>query len=171
MLHLTEVRPARAEDLEDIIHLYILCRNDLLGKKIYQWDEHYPSRELINEDFRLGILHVLVFKKEVLGVMGLTEEKEDEYDEMTWHNKSAKAIYMHRLAIHPRYQGKGYGLKMLKYAEVFSINEGYQAMRLSTYITNIPALEFYKKQKYMEVGSFLYAPWEEPFVCFEKIFE
>lgn len=35
------------EDLGSIIDLFEACKNDLLNKEIFQWDDQYPNKEYL----------------------------------------------------------------------------------------------------------------------------
>lgn len=136
--------------------------------KIYQWSDHYPSREQVWDDLNMGSVFGLMLRNEVLGVMSIQTQHEEEYDEIAWAFPSEQAWYLHRLAIHPRYQKKGLGRRMIHFAEREVLSRNGEVLRLSVYETNTPSLNFFERVGYSRSGTYYFPPWEDSFICMEK---
>jgi len=61
-----------------------------------------------------------------------------------------------RMRVHPNYQGRGYGQRMLYELEVRARSLGYQILHLDTSILQIPAQKLYEKNGFREVGRDTY---------------
>ena len=87
-----------------------------------------------------------------------------------WHGEIKKNIYVHRLAVDPKYQGKGYGIKLMDFIEENALKKGYKSIRLDTFSKNKRNINFYKKRGYLKIED-IYFPNQSiyPFYCLEKI--
>ena len=79
-------------------------------------------------------------------------------------------MYIHRLAVHPEYQGKGFAQKMMDYAEDYARKENYISVRLDTFSQNHRNQRFYEARGYQKLGD-IYFPKQSvhPFHCYELI--
>ncbi|MFH5181553.1 GNAT family N-acetyltransferase [Paenibacillus sp. TAB 01] len=60
-------------------------------------------------------------------------------------------MYVDMLAVHPRWQGKGVGSRLLEQAERTAVLEGYREVTLWVDDTNVQAQHFYKAKGYEAV--------------------
>lgn len=67
-----------------------------------------------------------------------------------------RAVELHRLYVQRPYLGKGIGKGLLRQAEAFATAKGARWLWLTAWVGNAPALSFYRKQGYGEIGSSLY---------------
>lgn len=61
-----------------------------------------------------------------------------------------RSASVHRLAVSPDLQGKGYGKMLLKTLEARFKKQGIKKVALQVHISNLNVLEFYKKQGYIK---------------------
>ena len=66
---------ANKNQLDDIYSLTQACARDLISKGIFQWNEHYPPKEKLEEDIAKGELYCMIDGDEVLGIVVITEQK------------------------------------------------------------------------------------------------
>ncbi len=80
------------------------------------------------------------------------------------------AVYVHKLAILPIWQGKGLGRSCIQAIEKLGIEQGYYAVRLDGVKTHPKLLSFYQNQGYQQVGELIYNSniWVDAIV-FEKV--
>ena len=45
-----KIELAEISDLDRIMKIIEACANDLISKKIFQWSEKYPNREVFKDD-------------------------------------------------------------------------------------------------------------------------
>ena len=165
------IRKAEITDLQEIKSLTEACAKAMIQKGIYQWNEHYPSREKLENDIRQEELHVLEKKNEILGIIVITPIKDEEYDPIEWLSKTENNLYIHRLATHPDHWGKGFAQKLMDFAEEMARQNNYESVRLDTFSQNSRNQQFYEARGYQKLGN-IYFPKqsEHPFYCYELLF-
>ena len=96
---------------------------------------------------------------------------DEEYIPVDWLTTNENNIYIHRLAIHPKHQGKGYAQKMMDFAENHAKKHNFVSVRLDTFSQNKRNQKFYETRGYHRLGD-IYFPKqsEHPFHCYEMVF-
>lgn len=142
----------------------------MIKKGIFQWNEHYPSKADFENDIRRNELYVWASVEEIIGVIAVTTVMDEAYIPVEWLNPDARAIYIHRLAVHPRHQGKGYAQKLMDYAEDFARKNGFESIRLDTFSQNKRNQLFYEKRGYRRLGDVFFPNQSaHPFHCYESV--
>ncbi len=72
-----------------------------------------------------------------------------------------KHIKPDNMIIHPRYQNKNIGLRLLRWIETFAKENGCVASELNCYIDNEKAQNFYKKEKYNVIALHFQKKFED----------
>ena len=72
-----------------------------------------------------------------------------------------------RMFVLPDYQGKGIGKELLKQAFFLAKNCGYKSVKLDTLNTMLQAMNFYKKNGFIEIAPYYHNPLSTA-VYFEK---
>jgi len=164
------IRPAKLTDLPNILSLTKACAADLCRKGIYQWNEKYPSREAFKVDLERGELWVLELKGRLMGCMALSNVMDAEYKTVEWTGATGNNRYVHRLAVHPEFQGRGFARQLMDYAEARARSEGAVSIRLDTFSQNVRNQRFYENRGYNRLGS-VYFPQQstDPFYCYELL--
>ena len=164
------IRKATVLDLNPIMQITKACANHMINQQIYQWNEHYPNRNAFEDDVQRGELYVYVQNNICIGCIVITTIKDVEYVPIDWLTKD-KNIYIHRLAVHPKYQGKGIAQHMMTFAENYAKKNGYFSVRLDTFSQNKRNQKFYETRGYERLGN-IYFPKQSkhPFYCYELVF-
>jgi GNAT superfamily N-acetyltransferase len=162
--------PATISDLHQIHQLTQSCAKNLVEQHIFQWNEAYPSIAVLQNDINLNQLWKLQINSTIIGIIVLTEIEDNEYTTVQWLTHNCKNLYVHRLAVHPSFQNKGYASELMNFAENYAKHQGYCSIRLDTFSKNPKNLKFYKKRKYQQLEA-IYFPKQSiyPFYCFERI--
>lgn len=161
---------AQKKDITPIVQLLKRCAMDLQKKGVFQWNKAYPSQEIIEKDIQLKQLHLLKSATKIIGTIVLTNIKDKEYMPIQWGNNKHKAMYIHRLAVDPVEQQKGYAQQLMDFAENVAIAQHYESIRLDTFSQNNKNQQFYTKRGYSQKGNiYLPAQSDAPFYCFEKL--
>jgi len=160
---------AQKTDISKVIQLLKRCALDLQKQRIFQWNEHYPSINIIEKDILLSQLYLLKSDKKIIGTIVLTTIKDKEYDAITWKKNTHKALYIHRLAVDPTEQQKGHAQQLMDFAENYATTHNFESIRLDTFSENERNQLFYTKRGYRQTGS-IYLPQQSKssFYCFEK---
>ena len=164
------IKKASKQDLDQLFTVVKSCGQNLIEQGIFQWNEEYPKREDLLEDIELKELWKLEDKNSIIGLIVLTDNKDSEYQYVKWLAKNHKNLYIHRLAVHPKFQGKGYAQKLMDFAENYARENGYNSVRLDTFSQNKRNQQFYEQRNYIKLES-IYFPKQSafPFYCYEKI--
>lgn len=160
---------AKPSDLTAIEQLYLACKDDLLTRQIFQWDDTYPNRAYFEECIKDDSVYIMKHGEELLGVVVLDQWKSHEWEAIHWRHDHPLVI--HSLMVHPERQGQGSGKALLHASEQLAKAEGYTSIRLDSFSGNGAACNFYKRHGYVERGSVHFdskPKGHERYVCFEK---
>jgi ribosomal protein S18 acetylase RimI-like enzyme len=164
------IRKAAVLDLNSIMQITKACAKHMINQQIFQWNEHYPNRNAFKNDVQRGELYVYMQNNICIGCIVITTIKDVEYVPIEWLTKD-KNIYIHRLAVHPKYQGKGIAQHMMTFAENYAKTNGYFSVRLDTFSQNKRNQKFYETRGYKRLGN-IYFPKQSKhaFYCYELVF-
>lgn len=161
---------AKISDLNQLHVLTKSCAKNMMDNGIFQWNEMYPSKEVLENDIELGQIWKLEESEIIKGIIVLTEIEDKEYLNVKWLTKNYKNLYIHRLAVHPNFQGKGYAQKLMDFAEDFAKENKYNSIRLDTFSQNKRNLQFYEQRNYTKLEAIYFPKQSEyPFYCYEKV--
>ncbi|MDB5085248.1 MAG: acetyltransferase [Bacilli bacterium] len=163
-----EIIKAEITHLDSLNEIYSTVVHHLRSNKVFQWDSQYPNRNIIKSDLENGSLYGIVDNSYFVGAMVLNDEQETEYEKIQWENNVGKIMVIHRLVVHPTYQGMGVGKKLLCYAETLAYDNSYKSIRLDAYSGNPAALRLYDRHGYQLRGEVFFPRRELPFFCYEK---
>lgn len=164
------ISKATKTDLEQIYKLTKTCAQHLIENGIFQWNEHYPSKKVLQKDIELQQIYKLKIDNTLVGIIVLTEIEDEEYKNVKWLTENNHNLYIHRLAIHPKFQGKGFAQQLMSFAESFAKKNKYNSIRLDTFSQNKRNQKFYKKRGYQKLEK-IYFPKQSkyPFYCYELV--
>ena len=164
------IRRALETDIEPIMAMAKACAKAMIANGIFQWNEHYPSATTFINDTKRNELYVLDINSEVKGTIVISKLMDEEYKPIKWLTKNTNNIYIHRLAIHPELQGKGYAQHLMAFAEQFAIDNRYSSIRLDTFSQNKRNQKFYELRGYKRLGNIHFPKQSEfPFHCYELV--
>ncbi|MHB1147077.1 MAG: GNAT family N-acetyltransferase, partial [Lutibacter sp.] len=143
------IKKASEQDLEQLYAVVKSCGKNLIEQGIFQWNEKYPSKEVLLKDIQLQELWKLEKANTIVGLIVLTEFEDSEYQHVKWLTKNQKHLYVHRLAVHPDFQGKGFAQKLMNFAEKYALENNYNSIRLDTFSQNNRNQQFYEKRNYI----------------------
>ena len=105
-----------------------------------------------------------------VGSISITPEMDEEYNSIKWLTSNNKNLYIHRLAVHPEMQRKGYAQKLMNFAEGYAKKNNYISIRLDTFSKNFRNQRFYEQRGYQRLEN-VYFPQQsqDPFYCYELI--
>jgi len=167
-----KIRLAEINDLDGIMKMIHNCANDLISKNIFQWNEKYPNRDIFLTDIEKKNLFIYKNNSGVIGCVALSYDKDIEYNDIKWLTKDDKNLYVHRLAVDPKYQNKGIGKLLMDFAENYARDNKLKSVRLDTFSKNERNNRFYKSRKYTQLDDVYFPNQSEfPFHCYEKILD
>lgn len=164
------IRKATLNDIEHILNVTKACARDMIARGIFQWNVHYPNRTVFEADIKRGELYVLDHKNALIGCVVVSVVMDEEYIPVEWLTPNENNIYIHRLAIHPKQQGKGYAKQLMDFAEKFSTQNNYISIRLDTFSKNQRNQQFYELRGYKKLDPVFFPKQSEhPFYCYELV--
>lgn len=164
------IRLAKKSEIDKIITVTKACAAFMIKNGIYQWNEHYPSKQAFLDDIAQEELYVLEVDKKIIGTIVLSTHMDDEYIPITWLTSNEANLYIHRLSVHPEYQGQGYAQKLMNFAEEYAKNNDFKSVRLDTFSVNKRNVNFYQTRGYKQLGDIFFPKQSEhPFHCFELV--
>lgn len=164
------IRKGKVEDIKIIMDLTNACAKAMIANGIYQWNEHYPNPSAFKKDIERNELYVLEIDAKIKGTIVISTFIDQEYIPVKWLTKNENNIYIHRLAIHPNLQGKGYAQQLMNFAEQFAIENNYSSIRLDTFSQNKRNQKFYELRGYKRLGDIYFTKQSKfPFHCYELV--
>ena len=164
------IRKATLKDLHTVKSITEACAVALNQQGIFQWNEHYPSLAVFQQDIAQNALYVYEHQAQVAGCIMLSPVKDRVYETVHWLTPDTKSLYIHRLAVHPEFQKKGLGGQLMDFAEQFAIAKAYQSIRLDTFRQNPANQQFYEKRGFQKLDPIFFPKQSpHPFYCYEKI--
>ena len=163
------IRLATKKDINKINAIYKLVIKDLKEvKKIDMlWGDIYPFCE-VEHDIISKSMYVIELNHIIIGSFVLSDYDDPDYHNIDW-TKNKTFIYLNRLVINPKNQGKGYAKQTLKYIEKHAINIGYEIIRLTVYEDNIWAIKLYEKFGFKQIQNGNWQLKDKIFKGYEKI--
>ncbi|WP_298417666.1 GNAT family N-acetyltransferase [uncultured Kordia sp.] len=164
------IRKATTTDIESLLIITKACAKHMIANAIFQWNENYPNKTAFENDVDRNELYVLLDVHEIVGCLVVSSLMDEEYKTIDWLSPDDKNLYIHRLAVHPKHQGKGYAQHLMNFAESFAIENNYRSIRLDTFSKNHRNQKFYELRGYKKLGN-IYFPKQSvyPFYCYERV--
>ena len=163
-----EIIQAKDKDLIEILYLLKVCILDMNKKGLKHWNSAYPDVESIQTDLLKGAIYLLKDKGVCKGMLTLNDAEPEEYRDITWPENSSKPLYLHRMAIHPKWQGLGLAKRLIDFTNDYARRNGFQCIRLDVFSPSDHARQLYEKQDFQEIGVFHAAYQKVPYICYEK---
>ncbi len=143
------------------------CRVALRARGILQWDDAYPTREIVAADIAGGRLYTLAAAGRIQAVVTLDTYQDEQYAAVPWTG-AAPALVVHRLCVDPAAQGRGFGSRLMDFVEAHAARQGFGSIRFDAYSGNPQSLALYRGRGYREVGQIFFPRRTLPFCCFER---
>lgn len=164
------IRKATLTDIGPILKITLACANYMKQNGIYQWDEKYPNQLAFEKDVSRGELFVFEQSNDILGCVVISDHMDEEYQEISWLTPNLNNVYIHRLAINPDHQRKGFAQQLMTFAENLARENKKSSVRLDTFSQNKRNQRFYEQRGYQKLGDVYFPNQSElPFHCYELI--
>lgn len=165
------IRKGKVSEIQKIMTITKACAQKMMEQGIYQWNEHYPNSLAFQEDVKRDEWYVLLEDETIIGCVTISTLKDEEYNDIDWLTKDGLNYYIHRLAVDPDYQGKGYARSLMNFSEGFAKEQGASSIRLDTFSQNTRNQRFYEARGYQKLGNIYFPKQSEyPFYCYELVF-
>jgi len=163
------IRLAALSDIPQIMKVIAEVVQLMRASGNMQWDDTYPNPEVFEKDIAQSQLWIAEVDGDIAGVSAITTDQEPEYAEVGW-DINETAIVTHRLAVSPRYQGRGVAAVLMEQAEIVAKSRGINKLRVDTNTQNQATQKLFPKLGYKYAGEIGlgFRPGMR-FLCYEKI--
>lgn len=164
-----EIKLAKKNDIEELNVLFKDVIKDLKEvKKIDMlWGDVYPFCEF-ETDITNNEMYIIKKDNKLIGSFVLSNFDDPDYKEIDWDKNLKKFIYLNRLVISPKEQGKGYAKKVMTYIDEYAQNNNLDSIRLTVYEKNINAIRLYEKNGFKRIQKGNWQLEDRIFIGFEK---
>jgi len=163
-----EIIQAKDNDFIEILYLLRVCTLDMNRKGLTHWNSVYPGPEVVQEDLAKSSIFLFKDKGVCKGMVTLDTQEPEEYRNIPWTSVAQRPLFLHRLAVHPNWQGQGIAGKLMEFAEEFARKNGFDALRIDVFSDSAHARNLCQKNNYQEAGNFLSFFQKQPFICYDK---
>jgi len=157
------IRQATTDDINAILSIVRDAQLSLRELGIDQWQDGYPSRDVILEDIAKGVGRVLCNdNNEVEGYAAIVLGGEEAYNQIPaeqW-NTPTEYVVVHRLCVAQHARRSGVAIELMKYAAECARRAGMSAFRIDTHRGNTRMLSMLEKLGFRYVGIIYYTSGE-----------
>lgn len=158
--------------LADICGLYEAAIAYMNECGLHFWDFNwYPTESVLADDVRRNELYCAVDQNSgrIAGCVVLNTVCDEQYANGSWLYTGEPHLIIHRLCLHPDFQGKGIATEVMRNVCLYAGQNGYRNIRLDAFSGNPAPLHLYGKFGFRKAGE---AKWEKgTFFLMEKDLE
>lgn len=152
-----EIRNTTVRDLDAVMEILNEARRTIAQLGINQWQNGYPTADVILDDIARGRSRVMVRDGEVIGTFALLDDGEPTYDRIFdghWltGDDSRSYIAVHRVAISVKSRGSGASGELVKYACDTAEQLGMKSVRIDTHEGNVVMRRMLEKNGFVHCG-------------------
>lgn len=147
-------RKGCVEDMERIMELVADAQSWFRKQSIDQWQDGYPTRELILGDIASGVNYIVEYNGVAVATAVISFGGEPTYSEIRgkgWLNENPYAV-VHRIAVADECRRKGIAREILHYTEELCAEHGVDDIRIDTHRDNMAMRSLLKKMGYTHCG-------------------
>jgi GNAT superfamily N-acetyltransferase len=163
-----EILQAKNTDFIEILYLLRVCILDMNRNGLTHWNSVYPGPDIVQEDLERSSIYLIKDRGVCKGMITLDNKEPEEYKGIHWTSAASKPLFVHRLAVHPNWQGQGIARMLLAFAEEFALKKGFDALRIDVFSSSTPARDLCRKSSFNEAGNFFSFSQQQPFICYDK---
>jgi len=164
-------RKANFEDMPVMMLLIEQAQAFLQGSHVDQWQNGYPSQDIIEQDIINGNAWVLENDTMLIALAIVAFDIEPTYLQIyngAWLTCGDYAV-IHRLAVHDQWKGKGIGALLFEKIENLAKTQNIQAIRVDTHQDNLAMQKLILKSGYHYCGEIFLADGHQR-LAYEKVF-
>ena len=167
------IRKAIPTDLPALMPIFDEARRTIAALGINQWQDGYPSREVIDADISRGESYAVELDGRVCGSFVLISDGDPTYDKIydgAWLTGDSADGYIaiHRVAISVANRGSGISSEIIAYAADFAKKLGKLSLRIDTHEGNVVMRRMLEKNGFTHCGT-IYLANGDPRVAYEKL--
>lgn len=133
----------------------------------FQWDDTYPSKEIIRQDIKNRHLYVAVIDDKVVGSVTINAVFPPEYATVNWKT-SPNTYTFHRMMVSVKHRGEGIANELFNYIRQRGEWMGLRSIRVDTNEHNPAMISLFEKHNYSQVGTVQLKGKALNYLCFER---
>ena len=141
-------------DMERIMELVADAQNWFMEQEIDQWQDGYPTREIMLSDIVDGENYIVEYNNIIASTFVVSFAGEPTYNEIKgrgWLNDNCYAV-VHRIAVAGECRRKGVANEILHFVEELCAERGVSDIRIDTHRDNSAMRTLLKKLGYVHCG-------------------
>ena len=167
------IRKTTISDIGEVMPIFEEARRTIAALGIDQWQNGYPSEDVIIADIELDQSYTCEIDGKVCGTFAMLEHGEPTYDKIYdghWltGDGSGDYIAIHRVAISVSSRGSGLSGKIIGFAADFAKEKGRVSLRIDTHRGNAVMRRMLEKNGFKYCGI-IYLESGDERVAYEKI--
>ena len=160
-------RPGLAADVDDIMALVAEAQAWFASQGIDQWQDGYPTREIIEQDIALKRNYVVEYNGVIVAALSVAFDGEPTYSTIyrgEWLRQAPYAV-VHRIMVADAMKRKGVAREILAFVEELCAERGVSDIRIDTHRDNRPMRNMLKKLGYSHCGEIMLTSgaWREAY--------
>ncbi len=168
-----EIRKSTLSDLSKLMPIFAEARKTIATLGINQWQNGYPTEDIIQNDIEKGESYSVEIAGKVVGTFVMILSGEPTYDKIyegAWKSGNDNKDYLtiHRVAILVSSRGSGVSGEIIKRAEKFARENSKNAIRIDTHEGNVVMRRMLEKNGFFYCGI-IYLESGDARVAYEKI--
>ena len=173
-----KIRKTKCEDLSVLMQIFDEARRTIASLGIDQWQDGYPSRDVIEEDVKKAQSYCVLCESgeggyEIVGTFALIDDGEPMYDKIfdgKWLTGDFSDNYfaIHRVAISVKNRGSGISTGIIDFCAEQARNAGKISLRIDTHRGNLVMRRMLEKHGFIHCGTIFLSDGAER-VAYEKI--
>ena len=162
------LRKASFDDVSDVMRILTQARQAQRVAGFRQWDDGFPSPDVVKADISNGIGYILDDGGVAAGYVAIArhDEEYDRHPEL-WDIAMDYAVF-HRIAIADDYRGQKLSATLFDMAEDLAIQLGAIVNRIDTGLENRPMQHILATRGYKDLGQCTFT-WGERLACEKPI--
>ena len=164
-----KIRKSSVSDINNLLEIFDEARKTIATLGIDQWQNGYPSFDVVREDISLSRSYAVEIDGNVCGtfVMMENEPTYDKIFEGEWLGNE-DYIAIHRVAISVKNRGSGISTAIINYASDYAKSLGRASLRIDTHSGNTVMRRMLEKNGFIHCGT-IYLENGDPRVAYEKV--
>lgn len=148
------IRKSRLEDIGAMMQIIAQSQEWFRSQGIDQWQDGYPTPEVLREDIRLGESYVMELEEKIVATAVISFTKEPTYTVIydgDWLNSNPYAV-IHRMAVSSILKGQRLAERFIGFAKELCCERGIGDIRIDTHIDNIPMQRLISRVGFIHCG-------------------
>lgn len=151
-------RLAEVSDVDAIMTIVVQAQQALAALGIDQWQDGYPSHEVILEDIARKVGYVTTEGDIVIGYAAIVLTGEEAYNQIEankW-NTANDYVVVHRICVSSSARRSGVAIGLMQHAATLARKHSFSAFRIDTHRGNIHMLAMLRKLGFKPTGVIHY---------------